>query len=83
MLLVSFRRAKHLRETYNPLHFQLIQFSWQQKEKDEHCRLFLVIPTIYFGQIISTEVRSYIKLLKNKNKSRNKNVGLEVCYPQM
>lgn len=31
----------------------------------------LVIPTIYFGQIISTEVRSYIKLLKNKNKRKN------------
>lgn len=31
----------------------------------------LVIPTIYFGQILSTEVRSYIKLLQNKNKREN------------
>lgn len=34
-------------------------------------RQTLVIPTIYFGQIISTEVRSYIKRLKNKNKRKN------------
>lgn len=33
--------------------------------------LFLDIPMIYFVQNISTEVRSYIKLMNNKNKYRN------------
>lgn len=36
----------------------------------------LVIPTIYFGQILSTEVRSYIISAKQKEAREHKNVGL-------
>lgn len=40
-------------------------------DKRHKLEKLLVIPTIYFGQILSTEVRSYIKLLQNKNKREN------------
>ncbi len=51
------------------VHLQLFIFSTMKKI--QHTADCLVIQTVYFGQIFTTEVRSYIKLLKNKNKYRN------------